>query len=216
MSLAALAKAVRDTLRTDLTRFYDDNSDTIQAKNRAANCRVMPDEKPTPACGDEFISVYGNILRPRSTELNTAIEEQYGIIIAVTRRISSIPFDDRGEVGYITDGDFYLTDWMSVEGRCREIVGLLDKNYELLRAAEEFFNNQNGYSEPLYWVGTDAAPTQVGAEHFHAYHAGIDAALSNEIHQLPGVPEADPVYGLLMKVRFDGAIRFQPKGEYDT
>jgi hypothetical protein len=210
MSISALALATRDYLRDNLTNFYTGESGLI-----AQSCRVMPNHHPPAMCGDEFIAIYGSVYRPREVWIQTAIEEQFGLTIAITRRINLVPRDSRGEIGYIIDPDQYADGWKSIDARSREIVGLLDKNYALLRLAEALFDNENGFSEPLYWVGTDPAPTEVSNEHFCAYHAGINNDNSNNVSGLPGIPEADDVYGLLTHIRFDGAIRFQPNTEYD-
>lgn len=206
MSTAALCIAARDRLRSSLTNFYS----TSAQKN--ANCRVMVNHHPTPSAGEEFIAIYGGNHRPRETWHQTVIEEQFGFVVAVTRRVALIPRDHRGEAGgYVEDAAFNIA-WTSLEQRCREIVGFLDKNYTFMQEANALFNHQNGFSEPAYWIGTDPSPTEVGAEHFCASHVSVN----REHYQLGGIPDADDVYGLLMHVRFDGAIRFQPNSEYDT
>lgn len=209
--LAALLRACRDTLREDLIDFYDNDDPTTQENRRKLNCKVMVDERPVPNCGEEFISLFGAHHRAREVWHQTAIEEEYGIVIAVTHKVAKSPFHHRGETSYILDDDEFIVSWMSLEQRCREIVGLLDKNYTLLRSAEAMFNHANAYSEPLVWVSTDAVPQAVGAEHFSAFHTAVDTH-----GQLPGEPEADDTYGFMMRIHFDRAIRFQPKGEYDT
>lgn len=209
MSLSALLQATRNTLREELTNFYGTN---VAKKN--ASCRIMPSDLPAPNCGEEFIAIYGGTHRPRQIWPIVAIEEQFGIVIAVTRRASFTPRDHRGENLYILS-DEYSSDMMSLEARCREIVGLIDKNYQLLRDADALFDNAAGFSEPLVWVGTDPNPTEVGAEHFCAYHSAISESGMNEPIPLPGIPHAEDIYGLLMHIRFDEAVRLQHSNLYD-
>lgn len=217
MTTAALAIAIRDTLRENLDNFYENDDAPTQTRLRAANCRVMPNHFPAPDCSDEFIAIYGTKHSPRNTWIHTAIEEEFGLAVAVTRRINLVPRDRRGEVGYISDPDVYAASWKDIAARCREIIGLLDKSYALLREAETHFNHENGFSEPLYWSGADAAPTEVGAEHFCAYHTALNQRGDNfDLEGLGGIPEVDDTYGLLMHLRFDGAIRLQARGEFDT
>lgn len=216
MSQRALTLAARNQLRTNLTNFYNNTDAGLQVTNRAANCRVMPNHCPAPNCGQEFIAVYGSVHRPRESWIETAVEEQFAIEVAISLRTPFLSRDQRGELAYVYDENLYLAGWKTIEARCREIVGLLDKNYVFMRTADALFENENGFTEPLYWVGSDAAPQEVGAEHFCAYHAAANPAGGRDTVSLPGAPEADDVYGLLMHVRFDGAIRLQPKTEYDV
>lgn len=213
MSLRVLTLATRNRLRESLDNFYDNSDGAIQATNRNANCRVMPNHYPTPACGEEFIAIYGSTHSPRNKWHQVALEEHFGLTIAVTRRIALVPRDYRGETGYIRDSEEFDLAWKTVEARCREIVGLVDKQYSLLRDAEALFDSEKyGFSEPFVWSGTDPAPTEVDAGHFCAYHVSVDSSHG----ALPGAPEADPVYGILMHVRFDDCIRLQPSRNYDT
>src|SRR5688572_14783821 len=128
MSLAAYTVAIRNHLRTNLTDFYS----TVTEKVR--NCKVMVDEVPTASCGQEFIAVYGSAWYPNS-QLDHALDEKFGVTVAVSRKIAVIPPDRRGELGYVVpdfgaingseeDETFYGA-WASTESRCREIVKLL-------------------------------------------------------------------------------------------
>lgn len=198
MSMAALCIATRNLLRENLGGFY------TSKEMREANCRVMPDEKPAPNCGEEFISIYGSHHRPRAHHLLSAIEEEFGVTVAITRRVRVIPTDQRGETGWIHDRDPYYRYWKSLEARAREIVGLVDKNYQLLVNANKLFSANFGFSEPLVWQGNDPAPVELKADHFHS--------LGEEV---PFGTEGDPTYGFLLRVYFSGAIRYQPNNIYD-
>jgi hypothetical protein len=209
MSVAALAMATRDLLRAQLTDFYD-TPDSEKEARRKTNCRVMPDERPAPNCGQEFIAINARSHQPIQTGATVAIEEKIGFVIAVTRKVADVPQDARGEAAWIIDDDQYLVSWKSIEERCREIAGLIDKNYQLLRNADALFEADNGFSEPLFWTGTDPMPQQVGESHFSSYPSGLPDPMLG----IPA-PEADPVSGLVMRVYFDGAVRFQDSAAYD-
>jgi len=209
MSMAALALAVRNRLRSDLTNFYNNSDPDLQALHRAANCRVMPDARPTARCGQEFIAIFGSSHRPRDSYITKAIEETYGITVAITRKIGVIPADHRGELGWVEDENLYNLAWHSVEKRSREVIKIIDKNYQLLRDADSLFDNDWGFTEPLVWSGCDPVPIQVGSDHFSAYHEGISS------HEFSLEEEGDKVYGLLMQVYFEGAVRIQPSEVYD-
>lgn len=215
MSIAALTLAARNRLRANLTGFYANADNTIHTNRAAANCRVMPNAFPAANAGDEFIAVYGAYHRPRDT-FDLAVEEEYGFAVAVSLRVPAVPRDLRGELGYVYDSDQYVLGQKTIEARCREIVGLFHKNYTFTRECDALFQNENGFSEPFWWKNSDAVPTEVGAEHFCAYHAAINPKGGNDTLGLPGIPEADPIYGLLMHIQFGGAIRFQPLTEYDV
>lgn len=218
MSLSALTRAVRNHLRTNLTNFYD--SDNLlfpgrQELNRKNNCRVMPDHHPVADCGQEFIAIHGSELRPTETDFGVAIEESFGLTVSVTRKISRVPKRHRGELGYILDDDEFTIDWTSIEARCRQIVGMVDKNYTLMQTANSLMDVRHPFIEPLRWLGTDPAPKQVDATHFCAYHVSLGVRPTASVTPLGPAPEADEIYGLLMQIRFGRAIRFQRNDEYD-
>lgn len=207
MSFAAYAEAVRDYLRANLDGFYDGEPVAV-----AANCKVMPDEKPAANCGQEFISIYGTHHIGRN--YMQAIEEEIGIVIAVSRKIALVPPDYRGEKGVIDiypltiadadEEDRFLTSFKSVEARCREIVKLLagTARYEIMQDANDNLAGGSPFTEPLTWRRTDGMAQQVSADHFYSYYEPIQ--------------DSDPIFGLVMKVYFDGAIRLQPISDLDV
>ena len=209
MSIAAYATAVRNHLRQNLTNFYDGVEDHI---NR--NCKVMVDDKPTADCGQEFISIYGSYHQPKNRNLMQALEEEFGLTISISRKIAVVPPDYRGELGYLDiqslpertpeeDKDTWHAAWVSVEARAREIVRLLmgEYRYQLMQEANALLDLGSPITEPLLWTGTDPAPREVGPDHFYSYD-NLD-------------PDADPVFGLVMKVYFGEAIRMQPISDLD-
>src|SRR5687768_12244257 len=95
MSIYAYSLAVRNHLRANLTNFYERGEDKFK------NCRVMLNDKPAANCGQEFLAVYGSTHQPRSKNLMQGLEEVFGLTIAVSRKISMVPPDTRGELGYL-------------------------------------------------------------------------------------------------------------------
>lgn len=206
MSIAAYTLATRNHLRFYLENFYDND---LQSKRR--NCKAQLDEHPTADCGQEFISLYGDYHKPNTPNTIQAIDENFGITVAISRKISLIPQDYRGELGYFNahtvpltdivgtdDYDRFYASWVSLEQRCREIVGLVAGEHRgiLMQAANALLTDGGYISEPLLWKGTDARPTQVGPDHFYGYQ-------DNPPH------DADPIFGLMMKIHFGDAVRFQ-------
>lgn len=209
MSIYAYTTAVRNYLRSNLTNFYGGNATDI-----ARNCKVMFDDQPTADCGQEFIAIYGDTHKPHTKNLMQALDEEFGITVAVSRKIAVVPPDYRGEMGYINDkalpaavpaADETRWDaaWASTESRCRQIVKLVvgSGRYTLMQNANAILNEGSPFTEPLIWLGTDAAPRPVGPEHFYSYA------------EMP--QDADPVFGLVMKVYFGGAVRMQPIADLD-
>lgn len=209
MSIAVYCTAVRDFLRSNLTNFYAGETSHIHR-----NCKVTYDEQPTADCGQEFIAIYGAYHQPNNKNLMQALDEDFGITIAVSRKIAVVPPDYRGELGYTNsqtlppnvstpDTDRWLSSWSSTEARCREIVKLVcgGNRYAIMDAANQLLTQGGPFTEPMLWLGTDAVPRPVGPEHFYSY-----ADLSQG---------ADPVFGLVMKVQLGGAVRMQPAADLD-
>lgn len=213
MSIAAYCTAARNYLRDNIQNFY--GGDAVATER---NCKITYNEQPTPDCGQEFIAIYGDYHKPVGY-FGQAIEEEFGIVIAVSRKIAVVPPDYRGELGYITvkdlpstvgtaEADLWTAAWNSTETRCREIVKLLagSDRYSIMQDANLILANSftagDEFTEPLQWTGTDAAPRPVGPEHFYSYA------------DMP--QDADPVFGLVMKVFFGKAIRLQKIENLDT
>ena len=206
MSIASYAIAVRNKLRDGLTNFYDGDDSAI-----ATNCKVMLDEHPVANCGQEFISIYGSYHSGQT--LMQGVEEEFGITVAVSRKLALIPPDYRGEKGYLDVHPLILNDddegfnfesaWKSTEARCREIVKLLtgEDRYRVMVAANELLNDGSPFIEPLNWLRTDAVPKQVSADHFFSFYEPI--------------PDSDPFFGLVQKIYFGGAKRLQPVSDLD-
>lgn len=203
MSLRSYLLAVRNHLREELTTFYDNGSSSIQTRDRELNCRVTQDAKPTPGSGQEFIAIYGDSWRPGPVRIMQGIEERFNLSIAVTRRIADLPLDARGEAHYIRDSDKFNLSAISVEQRCREIIRLISHNYTLMQAANALFEADDGFTEPLLWLGGDAEPQLVGADHFTATYEPSGELLD------------DMQFGIVMKLRFGEAVRLQSLATFD-
>ena len=212
MSVSAYALATRNHLRYYLNNFHGNNA---EAKNR--DCKVMLDEHPTADCGQEFIAIYASYHKAHTPNPMQAIDEEFGLTVSVARKISLIPPDYRGELGYIDavatgltssygtdDNDRFISSWSSLEARCREIVGHCcgTKRYELMNSANQLMNGVE-FSEPLIWENTDPVPQAVGPEFFWGYQ-----------DEMP--PDADKIFGLVMKVHLIGAVRLQGVDSYDV
>lgn len=218
MSIASYATAVRNYLRSNLSDFYgnltnDIVADPIVAANRARNCKVMLDERTTADSGQEFIAIYASTHKSRG-DLMQAIDEEFGLIVAISRKIALIPPDYRGEKGFLDlqplaiddpdEEDQFLTTWKNTEARCREVVKLLEGSarYEIMYNANVLIGLTGGpFTEPLLWERTDATPRQVDSNHFYYYD-------KLEI-------DRDPVFGLVQKIYLGGAVRMQPISDLD-
>lgn len=210
MSTAAYLISVRNYLRSNLTNFYAEDNDHI-----ARNCKVMLDERTTADSGQEFIAIYADY--HTSTQLMEGVEEELGVVIAVSQKIAVIPPDYRGEKGYIdihplptstsvSDETRFLNSWKSLEARCREIARLIGGvgRYEIMSDTNTLLDSTNEgvqFIEPLEWLKTDAKPELVGAEHFFSFYDKI--------------PDSDPTFGLIMRVYFGKAKRLQPNYDWD-
>lgn len=184
MSSVASCLCVRNILRASLTDFYDGN-DSL----RKANCKIQPDDRPSPQAGEEFISIHGNEWS-NAGDADYALHEVFGVTVAVTRRIGMVPFDRVGEIVYVKDEDIYVSQYKSLEDRLREINRLIHPSYVAQAAqwAELLEDRQLPY-EKLSWTKTDSEPTIVGPSHFHAD------------------PSDSKYTGLVMRTYFRGAPR---------
>ena len=209
MSIHAYCTAVRNHLRENLQNFYTGSADAVDR-----NCKVMYDEQPTADCGQEFIAIYGSYHKPHTDNLMQAIDEEFGLNVSVSRKISVVPPDYRGELGYLTlknlpesvtedDAERWNSAWLGTETRCREIVKLLvgPDRYSVMNSANAILTTGSPITEPLIWLGTDAVPRRVGPEHFYSYA------------DIP--PDADPIFGLVMSIYFGKAVRMQPSYDLD-
>lgn len=195
MSLSAWLIATRDHLRDNLTNFYSTGAE------KYANCLVMPDERTTPSAGREFIGIYGNQWSPVQQKPMLAADEAFGFTIAVTHRTGFILQDRIGETVYSGADGTYINSYLSLEGRLREILGLVHGNYELLRLVGLLEYGDIKSQETVYWSGSDAKPREVGPEHFLSDTSQASLSMQS--------------VGQMMEIRFSGAGRLQTISYHD-
>lgn len=190
MSITATCIAARNLLRTNLTNFFDNEDEDIQTERRKASCKLMPDDRPAPNSGREFISLYCSAWNPIDGDALYAFHEEFEITVAVTTRIGDIPFDRIGEAGIYKDEDIFVQQTYSAEERIREIVTIIHPNYvEFAAELNALIGTRQKAYDKLWFIGADSKPAIVGPDHFHA--------------------ESDSKHpsGLLWKARFKGAGR---------
>lgn len=124
MSQAAILEAVAEHLReafglTDL------------------GCKVMFDGQPPPMCGQEFIAVHEG--EWDITDDDYDLDETYGVIVTVTRRVGNHPIDKIGSDVLYGSGS------KPVNNRCREIITSLHHNNQYIRLrANDLLNTLTG------------------------------------------------------------------------
>lgn len=206
MAIIAPAMALRNMLRTSLTNFYDQTAEefanandlTGQVKRRKESCKIMPDHRPAPNCGREFIAIYNSHWGLKDSNNQYAFHEVYAVTIAVTHRYGDVPFDRLGEAAYGMDEDVFVQQYVPLSNRIREIVKIIHPDYVNFRAQMDAIlkvsvdavdkSLQDVYDK-LWFAGADPRPTIVGPDHFHAENSS----------KAPS--------GLMMKVHFASAGR---------
>lgn len=149
MALAALLKACRNLIRTDMP-----------LENEL--CRIMPGPRPAPNCGQKFYSVWALDWSPTDNDLNQGLDEVYSIAITVTYRAPYLPYDDHGE-------ELFIGDVESMENDIRRIIKLFHQSYTLLGIANNLIPHRTyKLFEPLRFQNADATPSYVSGEWFGA------------------------------------------------
>ena len=203
MSLVASCLCVRNILRENLSA-----RPTTTAQLQSW-CRLMPDDRPAPNCGQEAISIYGGGWIPKDDSENLwGLHEEFAVVVAVTHRTGDVPFDRIGEVQIARDEDLHARQLLSIEARIREINRLIhvgdgqvggQNAYQLQNAQFEslLLNRQQPY-EKLSWHHTDPWPKLVGPDHFHATDSSQNPT------------------GILMRTFFKGAPRLHNPASVDA
>lgn len=205
MSLVAPCIAVRNILRSSLTNFYDQtaaelansNDLTGQVRRRKALVKIMPDERPAPNAGREFISIYASGWEIIDNQ-TYGFHERVTVTVALTHRYGDVPYDRLGEAAYMADEDVFIQQYKTISDRLREIVLLIHGDFTLYEAQMTALLSvdvssvakalQSNYDK-LYFTGADAKPKIVGPDHFFA--TSSDKSPS----------------GLLMRANFQGSSR---------
>lgn len=130
MSQRALLLAVRDYLRSSVNLADDE-------------CEVMFDGQPMPMAGERFVSVWPGDWSARDIE---GLDEEYGINITVTRRVTYAPADR--VVAPLTGTDAQALDQLLEAIRAK--LHLDSQGDKVLNAANTIIGTgSNGFVEPL-------------------------------------------------------------------
>jgi hypothetical protein len=188
MSIVFPCIAARNMLRLGLTNFYDSVDSGLQDQRRATSIKIMPDERPAPNCGREFLAIFCSAWNAIDGDSAYALHEEFEITVAITQRAGDVPFDRLGEALYLRDEDTFIQQYYSIEQRAREVVKVIHPDYA------GYFAQINSIAplaqqpyDKLWLVGADSRPTIVGPDHFF----GEDSSKSPT--------------GFLWKVRFKGS-----------
>lgn len=158
----------------------------------AANCRIMPDERPIPKCGREFFSIYGSAWQPFRETGSKSIHEEYQVTVAITLRTTQIPFDRQGEKSYVHEN---MTDaerlGFAIDQRAVQVMNALHNNHVVMETANDVLNTYyNPGDDPelpdpgtlypflttLKWEMTTPSPIIVGPSHFSSEDSNPEEA----------------------------------------
>lgn len=148
MSLGALLKAVRETLRVNLELSIP------------AQCEIMPDGRPTPQLGDYFISVHP-ALWTKGQDGQRILGEAYGVSCTVTHRISISSPD------MLMSSVYLLPEAESHEDVIRRVMIAVHDNWNTIIYANQLITNRSpaqsgkqveGIITTLKWAYNDPAP----------------------------------------------------------
>lgn len=158
----------------------------------------MPDERPAPNAGREFISIYASGWEIIDGDALYGFHERVTITVALTHRYGDVPFDNLGEAAYMQDEDKFIQQYSSISSRLRQIAVLIHTSWDAFNTemaailVEDVLGVdkalQSNYDK-LWFSGADSKPQIVGPDHFSAQSS--DKAPS----------------GLLMRANFTGAAR---------
>lgn len=135
MSLGAVLKAARDTMRT-----------TFGLK--AESCEVGMDGQPKPACGEFYIAVHP--LGWNAVSGDWDLGEEYTVGVTLTMRTSFAPKDRWGIAVWLAEND-------GMEARLRAAVTAIHHNQTLRALADEYIDGAGagGITTPLQLMRID-------------------------------------------------------------
>lgn len=162
MSLRALLRGVRDTIRTTYT--LDETG-----------CQVTPDGKPDPVCGEWFYAVHPG---GTSNAARNYLDERADFYVTLTRRAGFSPEDRIGEE--------VLLDNAGILARADQLKALLHMEYPVMDAANAlipgFGVTVNGFVEPPGFLRLDylgpKGPDWFWAEGYDPAPSGIAVQLA--------------------------------------
>lgn len=171
MSVRALLLAVQDQLRLALGY-------------TSAQCLVMLDGRPPPACGQFFVAVHGG---GSQNQARNCLDEIFSLTVTVTVRLPKAPFDRMGS-------DLVNLAATGLHARCDDVRRALHMNYGVIDLANATIlaaaaTDVYGFTQALEYQGGDA-PGVVPGAWFHA--------------------KDEPLAGAVRNLRFGNARRIQP------
>jgi len=170
MSQGAYADAVKQTIQTLFN--VDD-----------ASCDVMFDGQPKPSAGQWFYAVHPGSWTAQGEDYD--LDEKIDIQVTVTRRLGDTPQD----LGGIAVWKKYL------EPRCRQIVGAIHFNYDVMNLANSLITaGSDEFHKPVIFTGAAGTPQLKGPDWFTAITP--DAGTTADA-------------GVCLTLRFSGAERTQ-------
>jgi hypothetical protein len=137
----------------------------------------MPDERPIPKCGSEFVSIYGSGWQTFREAGNGSLHEEFQFTLALTQRITQVPFDRQGETLYAHE---FLADserfGVSATYRASQFRAAIHNNYSILKEMNRLLTNYEDTDYPFLtvpqWISTTPSPILVGPSHFSSEDDG--------------------------------------------
>lgn len=116
-------------------------------------------------------------------DMNLGFDERADVSVVITRRMSAVPFDTRGQ-------EMYIQSSLDADRIANKIKVALHQNYSVITAANQLLDGVEPIIEPLRWLGGDPQPQFVNESWFSS-----------------NAP--DPHAGLRLSIRFGQARRMQ-------
>ena len=183
-----LLQAVRNRLRDNLS-----NVAGTTTSSKKQSIQIMPNELIPPKAGEEFIGIFGVQVRNLYPVPNNSTKESYEVSIGITRRIQAQPPDRLGDTIYTEDIEVYNRVKPSMLARAREIIDLIDGEWQVIVDTNTLISDGNPTSTncfitPLGLLTADVQPKYVDENHFFTPPDSVD------FHK-----------GLFMEIAFGGA-----------
>ncbi len=160
---------------------------------------VMQDGHPAPRCGDWFLAFHAG---GESGNMMNALDEYYDFTLTLTRRISGVPVDRRGDQILFSRNVRTLAKETGFSARAQQLKTFLHMNWYVIGIANDYLVQMysgvqyvNGFCEPMHWQDTHE-PKAVGGEWFASEPNARDS-------------------GIITEIRFAGARRLQAMATFE-
>ena len=155
-----ILEETRNLLRQDL--------EGVDNPNRSI--RITNDEKVPAYAGEEFIALYNIEATNEYPTKAVSRKDIYDLTIGITRRFIGIPTDTSAETIYAEDSDLMVRTKSHMLKRAREIVSLIDNNWELVNSIRIGALVDDIFVCILGPLGLESMGSleEVEASHFHA------------------------------------------------